>query len=124
MVVSVRLMELNGHLGRFDGTNLILNSIQGVHIVMNILYAIPLVIVAFSVHLYECSGSMAFIQLNAVGILSGVIFAVMETRRPWPVVRSLGPFYLYEVGITVWLGNTWHFCNNITEFFCKIFCKI
>ncbi len=69
----------------------------GVHSIMNIFYSIPLAIVAFSVNHYETEGSLAFIQLNAVGILSGIVFAVMETRRPWPIVRSLGPFYLYEV---------------------------
>jgi hypothetical protein len=64
---------------------------------MNILYSIPLIIVAFSLRLYKVHGATAYVELSAVGLLSGMIFAVIETRRPWPTARALLPFYLYEV---------------------------
>jgi len=70
---------------------------KGLHLVMNVLYAIPLFIVGFSLKMYANSGIMTFVQMNFVGVLSGVIFAVMETRKPWPTVKATGPLFFYEV---------------------------
>jgi hypothetical protein len=70
--------------------------LQFVHLMVNLLYGIPLLIVAFSVKTYEYSGLSTYLHLTFTAILSGFVFAVLETRKPWPTRRLCPPFYLYE----------------------------
>lgn len=95
----------------FDSLSYLFYCVQILHFLVNLLYFIPCLAMAYTSTRYKTDATTAYFQLTFCAGLTGIVAALLELNRPWPQQRGRMPCLSLEVEVTI----NYHSQNQATS---------